>query len=119
MHNPLDPSDLPHARNTDPQASHDTAAELTTGSSHCRAMLEAHRKHPIFGLTDDEAGELAGLDRDTWGKRGADLRRLGLIEWMREDDGTIMRRRRPNGRSSGVSIITSDGIAALRTAVAS
>jgi hypothetical protein len=82
-------------------------------------MLEAHRKHPIFGLTDDEAGELAGLDRDTWGKRGADLRRLGLIEWMREDDGTIMRRRRPNGRSSGVSIITSDGIAALRTAVAS
>lgn len=115
---PYDPRDLAHARNTDPQASHDAARQLTTGSTHCLAMLWAHRNNPALGLTDEEAGIIAGLDRDTWGKRGADLRRKGLTEWAREDDGTITRRLLTHGRRAGVSIITSLGVEALHKTTA-
>lgn len=96
-----------HARTTDPEASHDAARQLTTGGAHCLAMLRHFGAVPH--ATDEESGFAAELDRDCWGKRGADLRRLGLVEWVRDDEGAIVRRMGASGRRIGVSRITEAG----------
>lgn len=101
-----------HARTSDPEASHDAARLLTTGASHCLALLRHFGA--VADATDEEAGFAADLDRDGWGKRGADLRRLGLVEWVRDDQGAIVRRLAVSGRKIGVSRITDAGRAELR-----
>jgi hypothetical protein len=103
-----------HARRSDPEASHDAARQLTTAGSHCLAMLRHFGEVGEAGATDEEAGYAGGLVRDSLGKRGADLRRLGLVDWVRDEEGQIVRRVALTGRKIGVSRITEAGREELR-----
>jgi hypothetical protein len=62
-------------------------------------------------LPGEEAAAVAsmGADGALW-KACADLRASGLIEWVRGDDGHIVKRPGANGRPSAVSRITAAGI---------
>lgn len=105
------------ARNTDPATSHNAARLLSTGRSQCLAILRAHATVGAQwdGLTDYEAATAADLTGPgtCWWHRCSDLRRLGLIRWMYNDDGTPITRPGVTGRPSGVSIITDEGAAEL------
>jgi hypothetical protein len=63
-------------------------------------------------LTGDEAGAVRqhGAHGGVW-KGSADLRASGLIEWVRGDDGHIVKRPGANGRPRAVSAITTAGLA--------
>jgi hypothetical protein len=63
-------------------------------------------------LTGDEAAAVRqhGAHGGVW-KGGDDLRTSGLLEWVRGDDGHIVKRPWANGRPRGVSAITAAGIA--------
>lgn len=98
---------IARARNTDPETSKAAARQLSTARSHCRLILEQHLEAPN-GLTDEQAVERAGIEEGGW-KRCSDLRRMGLIEWMRHDNGKIVKRVGSNNRDVGVSVITGEG----------
>jgi hypothetical protein len=68
------------ARTSDPSTSHRGAVDVSyrTGSQKAR-LMDAYRAHPA-GLTDEEAGIIAGLERAGYWKRCADLRSDGVIE---------------------------------------
>lgn len=75
-----DPSLL--ARSTDPDTSHAGAVDVTVRAGTQRARLLAAYVHtPVHwrGLADEEAAQLAGLERTGCWKRCAELRRDGLI----------------------------------------
>jgi hypothetical protein len=63
-------------------------------------------------LTGDEAAAVRehGAHGAVW-KGCADLRASGLLEWVRGDNGRIVKRPGPNGRPSAVSAITAAGVA--------
>jgi hypothetical protein len=64
-------------------------------------------------LTGDEADEVRqnGAGGDAW-KACAGLRAFGLIDWVRGDDGHIVKRPGPSGRAFTVSAITAAGMLA-------
>lgn len=63
-------------------------------------------------LTGDEAAAVASMGAYGAGwKACAGLRAAGLIEWVRGDDGHIVKRPRANGRLSAVCTITAAGMA--------
>jgi hypothetical protein len=68
------------ARSSDPSTSHRGAIDVSyrSGSQKAR-LMDAYRAHPA-GLTDEEAGIIAGLERAGYWKRCADLRSDGAIE---------------------------------------
>lgn len=82
MNSLFDPMNIlcPIARDSDPQTSHDAAANVTasgTRAAHCATILDAVKAHP-----DSTAGELAaitGIDRVEVGRRLPDLRNAGLV----------------------------------------
>lgn len=101
------------ARHHDPDTSHAAAAQLSTGKTHCLALLRAHAADVgqlYGGYTDAEAAHAAGIDAPgvCWWHRCSDLRKLGLIEWS-VVNGEPVKRRGPNGRDVRVSIITAAG----------
>jgi hypothetical protein len=65
------------ARTSDPSTSR-RAAMATPGrkANHRRALLEAYARGPA---TDFDAGALAGIEYHECSRRGADLRRSGLV----------------------------------------
>jgi hypothetical protein len=74
---------FPGARKSDPLTSHMAAAEvhIRAGSQQWK-LLEAFAKHPLRGLTDEEAGIETKLDqikRCCYWKRCSELRQAGLI----------------------------------------
>jgi hypothetical protein len=75
--------DPQNARFSDPETSHEAAARLSTKQSHCAILLGIYANQPYsqrsHGLTDDEAGELSGLENGAW-KRCSDLRGQGFIK---------------------------------------
>lgn len=70
---------LPLWRTSDPETSERAARSVTmrAGSQKAR-LLAQYAAHWFGGLTDEEAGELAGITH-AW-KRCSDLRREGYIE---------------------------------------
>lgn len=114
------------ARTTDVDTSHDAAAQLSTGKSHCLTLLRAHyiagmpthiARYPDEpGLTDHEAAHAAGIDEPgvCWWHRCSDLRKLGLIEWAKNPDGTPVKRVGLSGRQVRASTITEAGRAEMR-----
>lgn len=71
--------DLPLFRSTDPKGSQEGAKHIRPrAGSQAMQILGVYRAHSIYGLTDEEAAQLAGVHHG-W-KRCADLRRLGYIE---------------------------------------
>lgn len=103
-------NDIPRARTDDPETSRIAARRLSTADTHCRAMLDAHSLTP-GGLTDEQAAADAGIHQEgiCWWHRASDLRALGLIAWVRHDNGNIVKRQGSNGRPVGVSAITDAG----------
>lgn len=70
---------VPRARQSDPSTSHDgvRAVSLRAGTQAAR-LARAYRD--AGELTDDEAGQIAGLRDAGYWKRCSDLRRAGIIE---------------------------------------
>jgi hypothetical protein len=70
--------DLPLFRNSDPSTSRKAAEQVAPRRGTQMARLLAQYASAAIGLTDDQAGQRAGLINGYW-KRCADLRRLGYI----------------------------------------
>jgi hypothetical protein len=71
--------DLPLFRNSDPTTSRKAAEQVAPRRGTQMARLLAEYSNASIGLTDDQAGQRAGLTTGYW-KRCADLRRLGYIQ---------------------------------------
>jgi hypothetical protein len=115
---PVPPEQL--ARAADPDTSHEAAHRLSTGKSHCLSLLRAHYIRAVAGirgLTDHEAASAAGIAEPgiCWWHRCSDLRKLGLIRWLHEPDGSPVKRLGPNDRYVRVSVITDEGRAEYQT----
>jgi len=95
------------ARKSDPSTSHAAAASagLRTTSQKAQLLL-AYAKHPMLGLTDEEAGIETGLRRPgvCWWKRCSELRQMGLIR------ATEDMRQSQMGEMQQVCVITGDGL---------
>ena len=62
------------------------------------------------GLTDEEASRVAGVPQNScWWKRSGELRELGLITPMTNDNGDLIRRKGTSGVSRMVCVITDEG----------
>lgn len=98
--------DLPLFRSSDPSTSRKAAEQVAVRAGTQMARLLAQYAMASIGLTDDQAGQRAGLTNGYW-KRCADLRRLGYIT----DTGTT----RPtlSGSQGMVCVITVLGQEAL------
>jgi len=102
--------DFPAARTTDPSTSHRAAESLKPGSQQYQ-LLHAYAKHPLLGMTDEEAGKETGLDqlpRCCYWKRCSELRAAGYIQTADAE--------RPStaGKMQLVSYITAQGMKALQ-----
>lgn len=102
------------ARNVDPETSHIAAEGVSrseTNKAQCRALLAAHQRHPN-GLTDEEAAVDAGIDvfsGTCYWHRASDLRKMGYIEWLYDDNEKLVKRTGSLGRPRGVSVLTEAG----------
>ena len=97
---------LPLFRNTDPTTSRKAAEQVAPRRGTQMARLLAEYSIASIGLTDDQAGQRAGLTTGYW-KRCADLRRLGYIV------DTHTTRPSNQGCQAMVCVITASGIEAL------
>lgn len=99
--------DLPLFRSTDPEGSVNGARHIKPRQgSQAMRILAVYVAHTVYGLTDEEAEQLAGVHHG-W-KRCADLRRLGFIEQTGAQRPTLA------GVNAMVCRITADGLEALR-----
>ena len=105
MNDQLDLFGLTLARSSDPQTSRG-AAMATPGRkrTHRYQLLRAYARGPA---TDFDAGAAAGIEYHERSRRGADLRRAGLIE----PTGEV--RPSPMGKPARVCKITAAGLGAL------
>lgn len=71
-------------------------------------LLVEFEQAGIIGLTDEEAGELAGLAMSCYWKRCGELRRDGLIEFIPETEQGAYRKGTA-GVARRVSVITTAG----------
>jgi hypothetical protein len=96
------------SHNDDPQTSKDAArmAPIKRGTDRYK-MLAAYARAPIMGLTDDEAGALAGVVGYNCRRRASELRTKRLIA------PTGITRTTESGAQAQVCSITDRGMAAL------
>jgi hypothetical protein len=100
-------NDLPLFRSTDPEGSSNGARHIKPRQgSQAMTLLRVYTGHSVYGLTDEEAAQLAGVHHG-W-KRCADLRRLGYIEPTGAQRPTMA------GVNAMVCRITQAGYEALR-----
>jgi hypothetical protein len=99
----LPPLTAPIVRATDPETSHQAAAQLTTQRSHAERLLEAFQKFPE-GLTAEEAAEVAGIDPWAASKRVSDLRRRWVIAAKHNPPGQPVTRIGRSGRPATVYV---------------
>jgi hypothetical protein len=99
--------DLPLFRNSDPSTSRKAAEQVAPRRGTQMARLLACYAEASLGLTDDQAGQRAGLLNGYW-KRCADLRRLGYIV------DTQTTRPSNQGCQAMVCVISASGIEALK-----
>lgn len=91
----------------DPETSHEAAKSVK--EAQCWQLLRSWLWYPKAGLTDEEAAidaNIIDIPFACWWHRCSDLRALGYIEWLRGDDGKIVKRLADSGRRRGVSVIT-------------
>jgi hypothetical protein len=101
-------NDLPLFRCTDPQGSVNGARHIKPRQgSQAMTILRVYVAHTVYGLTDEEAAQLAGVHHG-W-KRCADLRRLGYIEQTGAQRPTLA------GVNAMVCRITQAGFEALQS----
>lgn len=95
------------------------AARMTDNVRIAMHCLELHAEHRERGLIDHELGPLGGFPdgNESYRRRGSELRALGLIDWLRGEDGKVLKRLTPMGAPARVCRITAAGIEALRTGV--
>lgn len=95
------------------------AARMTDNVRIAMHCLELHAEHRERGLIDHELGPLGGFPdgNESYRRRGSELRALGLIDWLRGDDGKVLRRLTPMGAPARVCRITAAGDEALRAGV--
>lgn len=102
---------FPSARRNDPVTSHMAGANVQVRAGSQKALiLEAYGKHPMFGLTDEQAGLETGLAHKPgccYWKRCSELRQLGLIQVTKEN------RESRAGEKQQVCVITLEGLKAL------
>lgn len=99
--------DLPLFRSTDPEGSVNGAKHIKPRQgSQAMRILGVYVANSIYGLTDEEAAQLAAVHHG-W-KRCADLRRLGFIEPTGVTRPTVA------GVQAMVCRITAAGLEALR-----
>lgn len=101
----------PRAHRDDPATSHAAAASNTTSETHQDMILQAHLDRlsvdPRYtGLTDEQAGQLAGLETVEARRRSNNLRDVGMLRFTGEERPGI---RYPN-KANGVSVITDTGL---------
>ena len=84
----------PTARHTDPQTSHDAAADVLPVSGRHRNLALAALREAPFGLTDFELAKVTGVQQTSIGVRRKELVRAGLVE------ATAMRRESPSGSAA-------------------
>jgi len=106
------PEDLfspPTARVTDPETSHEAAADAAPNAHTDRAnVLVMHYRHRHSGLTDYELAAKMERQQNSVGKRRGELRDAGLIA---QDE---LKRPAPSGSSAFVWKITGAGMAMAR-----
>jgi len=69
-----------HARNSDPDTSHDTAASINMNRQRHRVLRTYYRHRPPDGMIDHEAYVRAGITVSGWThQRCSDLRQAGWI----------------------------------------
>jgi hypothetical protein len=110
--------DIVRARTEDPETSHIAAQSLSSAKSQCRALLTAGwLLGPAAEFTDEELALRCNLVKPgvCWWHRCSDLRKLGLIEWVRDDGGRQKKQTGSNGRPVGVSKLTDAGMKAAAT----
>lgn len=111
-----------HARNEDPETSHDaaemTARRLAIKVNLMRYYIEAARRGE--GLTDEEAMQMAGYDMadDGHRRRCSDLRdnKAGRVPWIVQQtiDGVpVKRKSERTGKDRMVCIPTNEGLDAM------
>lgn len=93
---------IPRARNMDPDTSHEAAK--APRKRQIMTILESFAQSP---MTDEEASTVSGISQ-AW-KRCSDLRKLG---WIKD---TGIRKQSLAGKLAMVSIITPDGLTALKS----
>lgn len=95
------------------------AARMTDNVRIAMHCLELHAEHRGRGLIDHELGPLGGFPdgNESYRRRGSELRALGLIDWLRGEDGKVLKRLTPMGAPARVCRITAAGDEALRTGV--
>lgn len=102
----------PGARDADPPQSAENAAKVDAKAI-AWIILGIHATFGADrdGLTDDDAAHLAGYGgHESYRRRGSDLRANGWIEWKRDADGKIVRRRTQSiGGTAGVCVLTVKG----------
>lgn len=102
------------ARSADPDTSRLAAFGQRRRGIHLERVLRAY----AYGeaLTDVEASERARLDRIETTRRASELRSLGLIEPLRDEEGQLRTRLLPTGRRGMLCRITPAGASALAAA---
>jgi hypothetical protein len=88
------------ARNSDPITSHD-AAQVADAASHQNAILRALEAHGA--MTEEEVSLRTGIPRTSLSPHFKPLIRKGLIQNMRNPDGTLMKR--PNPTSGVMALV--------------
>lgn len=100
---------LPNARPTDYETSHQAAKDASFKASKHRLM--ALRTLSRFGpLTDYELAARTGLQQNSIGKRRKDCQDAGLVDVLINDKGDKVKRPAPSGSLSLVWTINAEGI---------
>ena len=94
------------ARLSDVETSKEAAAP--SKKDLCWACLLMHYESPD-GLMDEELGDHHPDNRESYRRRGSDLRLLKWTEWLMDADGKPVKRRTLAGGKARVSIITTLG----------
>jgi|688.fasta_scaffold127181_3 DNA-binding MarR family transcriptional regulator len=109
---PLD-SIEPLARNTDPETSHEAAADVSFRASAHR-LLAMQALDRFGALTDYELAARTGLQQNSIGKRRKDCQDAGMVERLLDADGNSIKRPAPSGSKALVWTLTEKGRNYLR-----
>lgn len=104
------PEPISVARASDPETSHDAAAEVNSRAytrTLRKRLLLAYAAYPD-GLTDEEVCDITNTDY-RGRRRCTDLRKMGLTAVATREDGSIVKRPTESGCDAQVARITAKG----------
>jgi hypothetical protein len=103
----------PSARNTDPETSHEAAADVTFKASRHR-ILALKALYTYGPLTDYQLAARTGLQQNSIGKRRKDCQDAFLVDVLVDEDGKKVKRPAPSGSNALVWTLTQEGIQFVR-----